>query len=224
MNVNQPVSRLCLLPPSKWNRAIFYLFVLCGFVVREKLSLDRDHDIATTSLCVSLMCPVRCFHRSACKLFTHTHTALFAVLPGWVGTRKVKPIWILLKPETVSGSSTSWAICKSVPRSRQITMPAPHHSVFYRPNTLPATQPTTSRQLFRHTTSQLHNYRRRGYWLLTETGTTGCRHYSIVGESDSYITMTTNFCLMYLACQSLAVKPCLATSLSVSITASSSCG
>ena len=38
--------------------------------------------------------------------------------------------WILLKQETVSGSSISWAICKSAPRSRQITMPATHHSVF----------------------------------------------------------------------------------------------
>jgi len=28
------------------------------------------------------------------------------------------------------------------PRSRQITMPAPHHSVFYRPDALPAAQPT----------------------------------------------------------------------------------
>ena len=36
------------------------------------------------------------------------------------GTRKVKPIWILLKQETVSGSGISWAICKSAPRSRQI--------------------------------------------------------------------------------------------------------
>jgi len=32
--------------------------------------------------------------------------------------------------ETVSGSGISWAICKSAPRSRQITMPTPHHSVF----------------------------------------------------------------------------------------------
>jgi len=31
----------------------------------------------------------------------------------------------------VSGSGTSWAICKSAPRSRQITTPAPHRSVFY---------------------------------------------------------------------------------------------
>jgi len=30
----------------------------------------------------------------------------------------------------VSGSGISWAICKSAPRSRQITTPAPHHSVF----------------------------------------------------------------------------------------------
>ena len=29
----------------------------------------------------------------------------------------------------------------SAPRSRQITMPAPHHSVFYRPDALPAAQP-----------------------------------------------------------------------------------
>ena len=56
--------------------------------------------------------------------------ALFPGLPGWAGTRKAKPIWILLKQETVSGSGISWAICKSAPRSRQITMPVPHHSSF----------------------------------------------------------------------------------------------
>ena len=56
--------------------------------------------------------------------------ALFPGLPGWAGTRKVKPIWILLKQETVSGSGISWGICKSTPRSRQITTPTPHHSVF----------------------------------------------------------------------------------------------
>jgi len=35
---------------------------------------------------------------------------------------------------------------KSAPCSRQITMPAPHHSVFYRLDALPATQPTASKQ------------------------------------------------------------------------------
>jgi len=59
--------------------------------------------------------------------------------------RKVKPIWILLKQKTVSGSGISGAICKSAPCSRQITTPAPHHSVFYRPDALPAAQPTASK-------------------------------------------------------------------------------
>ena len=37
----------------------------------------------------------------------------------------------LLEQETLSGSGTSsWAICKSAPRPKQITMPAPHHSLF----------------------------------------------------------------------------------------------
>jgi len=64
---------------------------------------------------------------------THTRTRLTALCPGLprsAGTRKVKPTWILLKQETVSGSSISWAICKSALRSRQITTPTPHHSVF----------------------------------------------------------------------------------------------
>jgi len=77
-------------------------------------------------------------------LVTNKHTRLTALFPGlprWAGTRKVKPIWILLKQETVSGSGIS----KSAPRSRQITMSAPHHSVFYRPDALPAAQPTASK-------------------------------------------------------------------------------
>jgi len=56
--------------------------------------------------------------------YTHPFNGPFS------GTRKVKPIWILLKQETVSGSGISGAICKSTRRSRQITTPAPHHSVF----------------------------------------------------------------------------------------------
>ena len=72
-------------------------------------------------------------------------TALFPGLPRWAGTKKVKPIWILLKQETVSGSGISWAVCKSAPHSSQITTPAPHHSVFYRPDALPAAQPTASK-------------------------------------------------------------------------------
>ena len=81
-----------------------------------------------------------------CLQYTHTHS-FNGRLSGTTrvsGTREVKPIWILLKQETVSGSGISWAICKSVPRSRQITTPAPHHSVSYRLDALPAAQPTAS--------------------------------------------------------------------------------
>jgi len=82
---------------------------------------------------------------------THTHTNTHPFNGPFSGTTRVsqyqkgKPIWILLKQETVSGSCISWAICKSAPRSRQITTPAPHHSVFYRPDALPVAQPTASK-------------------------------------------------------------------------------
>ena len=81
------------------------------------------------------------------KAHTHTHpfNGPFPGLPRWAGTRKVKPIWILLKQETVSGSSISWAVCKSAPSSRQITMPAPHHSWFFT-GRMPFLPPNQQRQ------------------------------------------------------------------------------
>ena len=79
------------------------------------------------------------------QLITKLKYCQYTGLPGWAGTRKGKPIWISLKQETVSGSGISWAICRSAPRSRQITTPATHRSVFYRPHALPATQPTVSK-------------------------------------------------------------------------------
>ena len=87
-------------------------------------------------------------HASIDLLLDHTHT--HGPLSGTTqvtGTRKVKPIWILLEQETVGGSGVSWAICNSTPRSRQITMPAPHHSVFYRPDALPAAQTNSVKAL-----------------------------------------------------------------------------
>ena len=77
---------------------------------------------------------------------THTHsrlTALFPGLPRRAGTRKVKPIWILLKQETVSGNAISWAICKSAPCSRQTTTPAPQPLCFLQAG-CPSCRPTNS--------------------------------------------------------------------------------
>ena len=72
--------------------------------------------------------------------YTHTHTHTHPFKGPFSG-----PVRILLKQETVSGSGISWAVCKSAPRSRHITMLAPHRSVFYRPDALPAAQPTASK-------------------------------------------------------------------------------
>jgi len=56
---------------------------------------------------------------------------------SWHQKGKTKTIWIFGE-ETVSGSGINWVICKSAPCPIQITKPAPHHSVFYRPDALPA--------------------------------------------------------------------------------------
>jgi len=46
---------------------------------------------------------------------------LFPGLPGWANSRKVKPIWILLKQETASGSGISWAMYKYAPTTQFFT-------------------------------------------------------------------------------------------------------
>ena len=78
----------------------------------------------------------------------HHLMALCLGQPGWASTRKEKPIWSYW-----SGSGISRAICKSAPSPRQITMPALHHSVFYRLDALPAAKPTASKHW-----RQLHTY------------------------------------------------------------------
>jgi len=106
--------------------------------------------IAVIVLCCVFVRHVRGHSEAVCCLFHHTTTphAFNGPFPGlarWAGTRKVKPIGILLKQETVSGSGISWAICKSAPRCRQITTPAPHHSEFFTGRT-PFLPPNQQRQ------------------------------------------------------------------------------
>jgi len=79
----------------------------------------------------------------------HTHTHTFN--GPFSGTTRVSRYQ---KGKTnldfTKGRDSEWqwhqlAICKSAPRSRQITTPEPDHSVFYRPDALPAAQPTASK-------------------------------------------------------------------------------
>ena len=63
---------------------------------------------------------------------SHTHTHPFnGLFSGTTWVSRYQKGKTNLKQETVSGSGISWAICKSALRSRQITTPAPHHSVFF---------------------------------------------------------------------------------------------
>jgi len=74
-----------------------------------------------------------------------------------------------MKQETVSDSGSSWAICKFAPHSRQITTPAPHHSVFTgRMPFLPPNQQRQSSQGTKHvfkTCKQLLNVYTQTQWL-----------------------------------------------------------
>ena len=80
--------------------------------------------------------------------YTHARARLTALFPGTTQVSRYQKGGTNLdftEAETVSGSGISWAICKSAPHSKQITTPASHHSVFYRPDALPAAQPTASK-------------------------------------------------------------------------------
>ena len=79
-------------------------------------------------------------------LLLHPFNGLFS-RTTWVSQhQKGKPFWILLEQEMMGWQWHQLVICKSfAPRSRQITMPVPHHSVFYRPDALPAAHPTASK-------------------------------------------------------------------------------
>jgi len=82
--------------------------------------------------------------------------ALFPGLPGWADTRKVKPIWILLKQET---SEWQWhqlghmQVCTSLQTDNHAsTLPLS----FYRPDALPAAQPTASKHWRQSTHTHIH--------------------------------------------------------------------
>ena len=77
----------------------------------------------------------------------------------------------------MSGSGISWAICKSAIRSRQITMPVPRHSVFYRLDALHAAKPTASkhwRQISHSSTKHKCHHLKNGVKDQTQMHTTFC--------------------------------------------------
>jgi len=83
---------------------------------------------------------------------THTHTRTQPFNGPLSGTARVSR-YQKGKPNLdfteAKDNGISWAICKSAPRPRQITTPAPDHSVFCRLDALPAAQPSASKH-WRH--------------------------------------------------------------------------
>ena len=112
--------------------ATVYKFLYCVYFIRFFMLVNHSQIISSALWWLYFKFTSRHLHSKIFFIFVpyalQTHTP--RGLHRWAGTRKVKPIWILLKQETVSGSGISWAICKSALCSRQITMPAPQHSVF----------------------------------------------------------------------------------------------
>jgi len=101
---------------------------------------------------------------------THTHTRLTALLPGlseWAGTRKVKPIWILLKQD----SEWQWhqlghmQVCTSNQTDNHASTPP---LWFYRPDALPAAQPTASKH-WRQATDTISHLNRYSFDVLKIT-------------------------------------------------------
>ena len=74
---------------------------------------------------------------------------------------------------------------KSAPRTRQITTPVPHYSVFYRPDALPAAQPTVSKhwRQFTLVCKYFHS------WTLGSS-LASCKHFQICGISELLLFIT----------------------------------
>ena len=156
--VHTPAINICFYHAMHYSAkcglaisCFLYLSDFTNFIVHQ-YSIEGNTDIATAVLSIWLYI----WNQTMCLSDNHYHyyyyiclTAFFQNKLGKLARDKQnhsgKTNLDLLKQETVSGSDISWVICKSAPRLRQTTMPAPHHSVFYGPDALPATQPTASK-------------------------------------------------------------------------------
>jgi len=76
---------------------------------------------------------------------TPVYWPLFPGQPEYAGTRKVEPVWILMKQEMIDrvalASPGSYVSHLHLAADRKAT-PAPHHSIFYSLYALSDAQPT----------------------------------------------------------------------------------
>jgi len=88
------------------NSTFLYFFYLLSLVLCESIMPNRSTVFKVSLPCNILICTQLLYQKG-----------------------KTKTSLDFLQQETMAGHGISWAICKSAPRPRQITMPAPHHSV-----------------------------------------------------------------------------------------------
>jgi len=77
------------------------------------------------------------------RMYTHTFNGPFSGTTRVSRYQRGKTNLDLTEARDSEWQGISWAICKSASRSRQITMPAPHHSVFLQAG-CPSCRPTNS--------------------------------------------------------------------------------
>ena len=135
---------------QKYNRTHTHTLTLRSVLTRMELGVSRStqpSDVCRIWAAVLSLWWFRLLRGYINTLTCVTHTPVQQPFvwdyPGEPVPERQKPIWILLKQETVKGSGISRDICKSAPRSRQVTMPAPHRSVFLQAG-CPSCCPTNS--------------------------------------------------------------------------------
>jgi len=172
----------------------------------------RQQQTTTCSLCNT----TQCFKEentdpSLYDTHTYTHTQPFygplrccLGLPRWAGTWKVKPIWIYWSERCWVAVAGQYANLHLDPGTN---MPASRHSIFYRPNALPATQPTVSKHWRQaYDTAVINIY----CWLPTSTVASRHVHSSKLKGTVSCVSVWPIFSLYIIF---LKAQPCLGYSL-----------
>ena len=119
-----------------------------GYTLNVRMRADAaPRDVTALQQFVARRLPTATLKAST-HTHTHTHIRLTALFSRTTRVGRYQKGETNLDFNEARDSEWQWhqlGICKSAPRSRQITTPAPHYSVFYRPDALPAAQPTASK-------------------------------------------------------------------------------
>jgi len=115
----------------RYDELLYYTFIIQSageriFKIEHLANLQAKSLIVSCTSFTLHFCPRKMLIlpdklNNLCIMDRHTHmfNGPFSATTQVSRYQKAKPIWILLKQETVSGSGISWAICKCASRFRQ---------------------------------------------------------------------------------------------------------